>query len=91
LLTRARIPGIGAGRKATLASYGIENAWDVTAGKVRGVPGFGEGLTRKLLDWRHSVERRFVFNPALGTDPAAVRQVKDDIARRSAELEQALR
>jgi DNA-binding helix-hairpin-helix protein with protein kinase domain len=90
LLARARILGIGDGRKATLASYGIENAWDVVDHKIRVVPGFGDELTQKLLDWKRSVENKFVFNPALGTDPAAIRQVKDEIARRRVVLEQAL-
>jgi DNA-binding helix-hairpin-helix protein with protein kinase domain len=30
------------------------------------VPGFKAGLTRKLLDWRRSVEQSFIFNPATG-------------------------
>jgi DNA-binding helix-hairpin-helix protein with protein kinase domain len=90
LIARARIPKIGDTRKAALASYGIENAWDITRQKVRSVPGFGEELTNKLLNWRHSVERRFVFNPSQGTDPVAIRRVKDEIARQRAQLEQAL-
>jgi DNA-binding helix-hairpin-helix protein with protein kinase domain len=90
LIARARIPKIGDGRKAALASYGIENAWDVTSQKVMGVPGFGAGLTGELLNWRNAVERKFVFNPSLGTDPAAIRRVKDEINRRRIELEQAL-
>jgi len=90
LIDRAKIGGIGDGRKATLASYGIEDAFDITRQKVLGVPGFGEAMATKLLSWRASVERRFVFNASLGTDPAAIRQVRDAIGRRRAELEQAL-
>lgn len=90
LIARAKISGIGDGRKATLSSYGIEDAFDVTYQKVRGVPGFGDATTRKLVDWRESIERKFVFNPSAGTDPTAIRQVKDGIARRRAEIEQAL-
>jgi DNA-binding helix-hairpin-helix protein with protein kinase domain len=67
LIARARIPKIGDGRKATLASYGIENAWDITSQKVKSVPGFGEGLAKELLNWRHSVERKFLFNPSLSS------------------------
>jgi len=73
-----------------LASYGIENAWDITHRKITSVPGFGEGLAKELLNWRHSVERKFVFNPSLSTDPAAIRRVKDEINRRRVELEQVL-
>lgn len=90
LLARATIPGIGDGRKTTLASYGIENAFDVTERRVRSVPGFGDAFTRKLMDWKRSVERKFVFNPSLGVDPNAVKKVKDDIERRRAELQRAL-
>ncbi len=90
LISKAKIAGIGDGRKATLASFGIETALDVTQRAVQGVPGFGDAMTARLLSWRASVEMRFVFNPNLGTDPAAIRQVKDSIARRRAELQQAL-
>ena len=90
LIARARIAKIGDGRKAMLASYGIENAWDITHRKITSVPGFGEGLAKELLNWRHSVERKFVFNPSLSTDPAAIRRVKDEINRRRVELEQVL-
>lgn len=88
---RARIEGIGDGRKATLASFGIETAFDVTVRTVRGVPGFGEVLTSNLAAWRRTIERRFSFNPSLGTDPVAIQQVRDKIARRRDELEVALR
>ncbi|MBP0615748.1 helix-hairpin-helix domain-containing protein [Jiella mangrovi] len=90
LIARAKISGIGDGRKATLASYGIEDAFDVSYHKVLAVPGFGDATTGKLVSWRASIERRFVFNPAAGADPTAVRQVKDGIAQRRAEIEQAL-
>lgn len=90
LISKAKIAGIGDGRKATLASFGIETALDVTQRAVQGVPGFGDAMTARLLSWRASVEMRFVFNPNLGTDPVAIRQVKDGIARRRAELQQAL-
>ncbi|NLH80297.1 MAG: protein kinase domain-containing protein [Phyllobacteriaceae bacterium] len=90
LIARAKIPGIGDGRKATLASYGIENASDITKGAFYSVPGFGPAMTSKLLSWRQSVERKFVFNASLGTDPTSIRQVRDEISRRRMEIEQAL-
>lgn len=88
---RARIDGIGDGRKTILASYGIETAFDVTEHAVRGVPGFGEVLTSNLVEWRKSVARKFSFNPSLATDSAAIHQVRDKIARRRDEIERALR
>jgi len=90
LIARVKISGIGDGRKATLASYGIEDAWDITDRKIRGVPGFGDAMSSKLLEWRMSVERKFVFNPALGTDTTAIQQVKDEIARRRLDVERSL-
>ena len=90
LLARSKIPGIGDERKAVLASYGIENAFDVTRRAVLNVPGFGQGLTSKLIDWRNAIERKFVFNPSLGIDPASIRKVKEGIARRRVTIERTL-
>lgn len=90
LLTRAKISGIGDSRRATLASYGIENAFDVTDQRVRRVPGFGDAMTARLLGWRASVEAKFTFNTRLGTDPSAIQRVKRDIDRRRGEIELAL-
>lgn len=47
-------------------------------------------MTAQVQSWRAGVEMRLVFNPALGTDPVTIRQVKDGIARRRAKLQQAL-
>jgi DNA-binding helix-hairpin-helix protein with protein kinase domain len=62
LIRRASIPGIGAGKTATLASFGIETAADITASAVRAVPGFGEALTAKMLAWRQGHEGKFRYN-----------------------------
>lgn len=59
----ADIPGVGPGRKSALKSFGIETAADVTRHAVMQVKGFGPNLTRAVMDWRASCERRFVFNP----------------------------
>jgi DNA-binding helix-hairpin-helix protein with protein kinase domain len=90
LIARANISGIGPGRKATLASFGIENAFDVSSRTVLSVPGFGDTMTKKLVDWRKSIEQRFVFNPNTGVDPALVRRIKLDISNRRVEIERAL-
>jgi DNA-binding helix-hairpin-helix protein with protein kinase domain len=60
----ADIPGVGPARKAALRSFGIETAADVSRGRVGQVRGFGDSLTRAVTDWKASVERRFVYNPA---------------------------
>lgn len=90
LVDRAKIPGIGQGRKATLASYGFENAWDVQHQAVINVPGFGPSLTGELQTWARSVERKFVFNSSIPTDPRAVQEVKMEIGKLRAEVEREL-
>jgi len=60
----ASISGVGPARKAALRSFGIETAADVSSRKVMQVQGFGGGLTRAMMDWKASCERRFVFNPS---------------------------
>lgn len=82
------VPGIGPGRMATLASYGIETAADITEAALDPVPGFGPSYTQRLLSWRRNVERKFVFNPAIGVDPAQIQSVEASIASRRHELEQ---
>jgi DNA-binding helix-hairpin-helix protein with protein kinase domain len=63
-IDRATIHGVGPAKKAALRSFGIETAADVEWNKVRNVKGFGDVLTRAVVDWRVAQERRFVFNPA---------------------------
>lgn len=66
----ASIPGVGPARMAALQSFGIETAADVTRNRVMRVRGFGESLTRAVIDWKASCERRFTFNPATAVSPA---------------------
>lgn len=75
-IDRATIPGVGPARIAALRSYGIETAADVSMTQVMQVRGFGESLTRAVLDWKRSCERQFQFNPA-----AAVSQSDRDAER----------
>jgi DNA-binding helix-hairpin-helix protein with protein kinase domain len=86
-LSKADIESIGDGRKMTLRSFGIETAWDVKPHSVRVVPGFGPTLTKKLTDWRRSVEGRFQFNPSIPTDPAEIAKVRAEIAMRRSAME----
>lgn len=75
-IDNASISGVGPARKAALRSFGIETAADVSRNKVMQIRGFGEGLTRAVMDWKASCERRFVFNAAnavSATDRDAVR------------------
>lgn len=68
LLTDADIQGIGAGRKQTLMANGISTAADVTWNAVRGISGFGDTFTRRLVEWRSGIERTFTFNPQSATN-----------------------
>ena len=86
----AEIPGIGPARVAALQSFGIETVADVTEADVLTVPGFGQVRTRSLVDWRRAIERRFVFDPTRGLDPADVKAIDQEIAVTRSRLEEDL-
>jgi DNA-binding helix-hairpin-helix protein with protein kinase domain len=74
LIAQADIPRIGAARAATLASFGVESAADVTREAVIAVPGFGAELASALVAWRDLVAKSFVFDlPAAQADLQAGR------------------
>jgi DNA-binding helix-hairpin-helix protein with protein kinase domain len=85
----ARISGIGPGLKATLASYGVETAADVSLKAMQGIQGFGPTRITTLLGWRADVERAFRFDSNRGVEPAAIRalEVKYAQKRRAIETE----
>lgn len=66
---RAVIEGIGPNRKATLASYGVTTAKDISFRQVCQIPGFGTGLFANLDSWRSSVERTFVYDSRIPFSP----------------------
>ena len=84
------VPGIGTGRAATLASYGIETAADVTYAAVVAVPGFGGKRAKDLVAWRGFVENTFLFDPSKAVDPGELAALEARFARRRDELERAL-
>jgi DNA-binding helix-hairpin-helix protein with protein kinase domain len=86
-LDAAAISGVGPAKKAALRSFGIETAADVTWGKVISVKGFGEVLTRAVVDWRKACERRFVFKPNLAVTEADKNAVRAKIVTRKRTLE----
>lgn len=61
LIRNAKIKGIGPAKLATLASFGVESAADVTSEKLQVVPGFGPVNSGNLLTWRSKMEGRFVY------------------------------
>ncbi|WP_374091070.1 hypothetical protein [Methylomicrobium lacus] len=86
-LDAVAISGVGPAKKAALRSFGIETAADVTWSKVISVKGFGEVLTRAVVDWRKACERRFVFNPKMAVTEADKNAVRTKIATRKRMLE----
>jgi hypothetical protein len=64
LIKSGSIPGIGPAKTVTLASFGIESAADISRVTIENIPGFGSATADKLLAWRATHERRFVYNPA---------------------------
>ncbi len=86
----ADIPRVGSAKKAALHSFGIQTAADVTWNKVMSVKGFGEVLTRAVVDWQKACERRFVFNPRQAVTEADKNSVRSQIAARQRDIEIAL-
>jgi DNA-binding helix-hairpin-helix protein with protein kinase domain len=82
-----KVPGIGPGRLATLASYGIETAHDVTEEDLEGIRGFGPRLREALLSWKEQVQDGFVYNPeVVVTDEAP-----SELVLKYRQLEEAIR
>lgn len=77
LIATAVIPEIGKGRKAKLAAFGIETAYDIADHRLAAVHGEGFGPQRlgHLRDWRIACERTFVFNPQKQVASPALRQL----------------
>lgn len=89
-IERAKIPGIGAGKKAMLESFNIETAADINPHAVMQVPGFGPALTEKLMRWRRGIERNFRFDPQSAIDPRQIADLDRTMAIRKTEIENAL-
>src|SRR5262245_50682469 len=64
-LNDAEIKGIVSLIIAALLSDGVETAADVIE-EVSQIPSVGQSQSEGLLDWRRSLERGFVFDPARG-------------------------
>ncbi len=78
-LDRAKVSGVGPGRLATLASYGIETAADISDRSLRSVPQIGPKIASRLLAWRRQQEARFKFDPKAPLDPQDVARIDRDI------------
>jgi DNA-binding helix-hairpin-helix protein with protein kinase domain len=84
------IPLIGVNRKATLRSFGVETAADVSYGKIMGIPGFGDALTNELVLWRQQVESSFRFDPAKGVEKTDLHLLKQKFQPRMRPIERGL-
>ncbi|TDK50415.1 helix-hairpin-helix domain-containing protein [Antarcticimicrobium luteum] len=91
-LRRANISGIGPAKTATLISFGIETAADVTQSAVMRVPGFGEVMTSKLVAWRRGHESRFRYDRTPNAqDVADERALRSRFAAEKSKLESTIR
>ena len=84
------IPQIGQGRKATLASFGIETAAHVKKHKIVRLKGFGSALAEELMIWRRSIEAKFVFDPQKGVDPNDIKLIEHRYALERKRIETSL-
>lgn len=75
----AGLQGIGPGRVATLASFGIETAADVEQSALDQVSGFGPVLQSRLIGWRKGLERMYAAMPGKTIDPADHANVESEM------------
>lgn len=90
-ISRALIKGIGPGRLATLASYGIDTAADINKSRLIGLPGFGQAIASPLLVWRANLEKRFVYQANENeSDRIELARIKSSIESKLSPLRQKL-
>jgi DNA-binding helix-hairpin-helix protein with protein kinase domain len=91
LISKAKIKGIGPAKVATLASFGIESAADVTSEKLQGAPGFGPVNSGNLLTWRSKMEGRFVYRAQpTETDRQELARINNEMQSKGAQLRKLL-
>ncbi len=73
LISDATIDMIGQTRKQTLAKNSIFTAEDIDESKISEISGFGEGLTRSLMEWKYKVLS--TFDPSKVTSASEVQVV----------------
>jgi DNA-binding helix-hairpin-helix protein with protein kinase domain len=91
LIADAKISKIGSGRKAVLASFGIQTAADIETYRVSALQGFGPTLVSALMAWRQSVANRFVFNASEPVNQVDLANVKARLANRKVEIDNKIR
>jgi DNA-binding helix-hairpin-helix protein with protein kinase domain len=90
-IRREKIANVGPTKLATLTSYGIETAADVSSEAVQNVPGFGPVNSQPLLEWRRKLEARFVYNanPTIA-DKVAISTIRTELAQRADDIKKEL-
>ena len=90
-IRKAKIRHVGLARQTALASYGIENALDITEEKVLQVPGFGANNSVPLLEWRKNIEKSFVYDPKPNEmDKDELQKVQFEIDQKGSEFRKIL-
>ena len=84
----AKISGIGKARVATLQSWGIETAADLSQARLLAVQGFGPATVAKAMVWRQECERQFRFDPSRGVSAADTATIEREVLLRRHQLEQ---
>ena len=91
IIAHAKIPKIGSGRKAVLASFGIETAADIEQYKISAIQGFGPTLVTSLMEWRQNLTKRFVFNALEPINPNDLVALRSRISNQKIELDKKIR
>jgi hypothetical protein len=91
LIANAKIRKVGSGRKAVLASFGIQTAADIDAQRISAIQGFGSALVTNLIDWQQSATRKFIFNASEPLNQRDVAVMKARIANSKNDLDKRIR
>jgi DNA-binding helix-hairpin-helix protein with protein kinase domain len=87
----AEIKGINPTVKTVLLSHGVETAADVSEiKKLKQIPSIGNLRARWLLDWRHALEQKFVFDPLKGVPLEARLRTEKEVDELRVRLESEL-
>lgn len=79
LVRHSGVIGITHGDVATLESFGIETAADMTDDKIAEVSGVNAEALSQLIDWKIELETQFRFDPAKPVDLEDVKAVDHDM------------
>ena len=91
IIAHAKIPKIGSGRKAVLASFGIETAADIEQYKISAIQGFGPTLIASLMEWRQNLTKKFVFNASEPINQNDLAALRSRISNQKIELDKKIR